>query len=618
MKKTRTITKKFYTNNLTDKKYFFLYFLAVQLRDRRNEASRYLHTHFLEYMLLPMSDSAKRTKFVYDMYNLFPRISSYTDQQLYADVFDTYLKRGELICDRLTFVNKKFIKFELYTKNTKEHKKGDLKRVVYQNIYNDLTKTLSYLARNCHNEQLLDYIYTQIKSDKLESNLKRFYENVIKYIDKFGYEKLMRIALQRRDVMIKRYNKEAINFKSLSFRGYCCYEWSDFKHNKKGDIITDENNKRIKEKKIFLSYNKHYDSPINTFITLSIPLADESEILHLPVKYSKDYHFDLKYWEGKKKKYIFYRILFDELNREIIIDLTAEQDVDMPENKKEFEGIDVNIKHNMFMTSSGISIDYDRELIKDIIAVKNRCQKALEQTSEHIKKQNAKKLEDFAKGKINKMPELKSAHLGKKKQRMLDSSKRRMDGMLDDKCVDLIKRVKASGKNHLVMENLDGSFTKGKGKNDEFDENYNFLVRCVNLSSIKNRIEDMIWHYDMQLSTVCPENTSNMCPECGCIHPLNRQSQEEFFCIHCEHSDNADHNAAVNIANRVSVTVLSKMLLKQLPEGNFEPKKLNHSYVKERLLEYSAQAMKEFDSKRASCPETTSSSLEHTLSELSV
>ena len=52
------------------------------------------------------------------------------------------------------------------------------------------------------------------------------------------------------------------------------------------------------------------------------------------------------------------------------------------------------------------------------------------------------------------------------------------------------------------------------------------------------------------------------------------------------HKDNADFNAAKNIRNRVLVTVLRNMLLKQMDNGAFEPKKLKREKVKEVLLSF--------------------------------
>ena len=49
---------------------------------------------------------------------------------------------------------------------------------------------------------------------------------------------------------------------------------------------------------------------------------------------------------------------------------------------------------------------------------------------------------------------------------------------------------------------------------------------------------------------VDPKDTSRRCPVCGLIDEKNRPSQAVFRCVRCLHTDNADHNAAVNIRDR--------------------------------------------------------------------
>lgn len=58
------------------------------------------------------------------------------------------------------------------------------------------------------------------------------------------------------------------------------------------------------------------------------------------------------------------------------------------------------------------------------------------------------------------------------------------------------------------------------------------------------------------------------------------------------HKDNADVNAAINIRNRVDVTVLRQKLLKQCDNGSYEPRKLSKEKVKEELLSFRRSLMK--------------------------
>lgn len=53
-----------------------------------------------------------------------------------------------------------------------------------------------------------------------------------------------------------------------------------------------------------------------------------------------------------------------------------------------------------------------------------------------------------------------------------------------------------------------------------------------------------------QVIEVDPKNTSRRCSSCGHVAQGNRESQAVFLCKKCGHSDNADHNAAINILDR--------------------------------------------------------------------
>ena len=49
------------------------------------------------------------------------------------------------------------------------------------------------------------------------------------------------------------------------------------------------------------------------------------------------------------------------------------------------------------------------------------------------------------------------------------------------------------------------------------------------------------------LQVVSPRNTSRKCSSCGYTNEDNRKTQSSFSCVNCDHSENADKNAAKNI-----------------------------------------------------------------------
>jgi putative transposase len=53
-----------------------------------------------------------------------------------------------------------------------------------------------------------------------------------------------------------------------------------------------------------------------------------------------------------------------------------------------------------------------------------------------------------------------------------------------------------------------------------------------------------------RVEEIDPRYTSQQCSACGFVSKDNRKTQADFACISCGHTDNADHNAAVNILAR--------------------------------------------------------------------
>jgi IS605 OrfB family transposase len=112
----------------------------------------------------------------------------------------------------------------------------------------------------------------------------------------------------------------------------------------------------------------------------------------------------------------------------------------------------------------------------------------------------------------------------------------------------------------IQMEDLSGVSQSKKKKKDEskteetFEENE--LKKYKNNKFLKN------WsYYDLQQKIkykaeqagikvifVSPKYTSQRCSKCGYINEENRQTQANFKCLNCGYEENADKNAARNIA----------------------------------------------------------------------
>ena len=519
-------TKTFRSNGLTRQKYDELYSFAMMLRDHKNLVSEYTNTnleHYLEYSKLNfLKEMRARYKDV---------IPSSFDAQLYTQVYDCYQNKFDAIRKRLEFEVVRFKGFEFYKRDTKKNKKGDLKKVVVSRTKTPLSNCLTYLVRY-GNENTLEYVSKQMET--CDDKKRKFYENIIRCSEKFGFERLMKLALEKRNRIVKRYSEHPIEFKSLTFGGRC-------------------------RKTRIIDYNSRYGSTINSFVSLS---GVGRKSFDIPVHFSKDWHGSMMDYRKSNPDYE-YVLTFDETHKQVNVNLYKDGERYIPTvtDTDKTVGIDVNVKHNLFSVSDGTTYDYDRELVNDYCRMKW-----------HI---------DF----------LKSTHtnytIGKRRQRKLDTLRDKMRKSEQQLISTMCRKLMHDGVRHIVMENLDNGFGKSYVTDDKFDNiNFNDIIHFLNISSLKQEIEHIARNYGIAVSTVHSSYTSKMCPICGCIDDGNRLTQEDFRCVECGHEDNADHNAAVNIRNRVVATVLQEKLLKQLVNGAYEPRKLKREKVKEVLLSF--------------------------------
>ena len=522
-------TKIFKSHDMTRQKYNELYDFAVLIRNHKNIVSEYVNQnllHFLEY---------NKFMFLKEMREHFKGcVPSSFDAQLYTQIFDCYQNKFDAIQKRLKFEQIIYKGCELYKRTTKKYNKGDFKKVITEKKQTPLSICLTYLARY-GNDNIVDYITNQLHN--CDKKKQEFYNNILRCIDNFGFDRLMNLALQKRSTVITRYSEKPIWFKSLSFSGRC----------RKTKII---------------GYNSKFGSVINSFISLS-GLGRKS--FDIPVKFNKDWHGNIKNYYKKNPDYE-YTLTFNEKEHQVNIHLCTDGERYIPQAGNNVVGIDVNCKHNLLALSNETVYDYDRKLVNDF------CKLSIE---------------------IDKLKENKSYAIGKRKQWKLDTLKRKMIYSEQHMIATMCKELRSQGINHIVMEDLDNGFGKCyvKDTNNE-DINYNRKVKFLGLSSLKQEVVHIARKYDIAVSTVHSSYTSKMCPICGCIEDENRPNQETFSCVECGYESNADFNAANNIKNRVILTVLRDTLLKQLDNGAYEPKNLKREKVKEVLLSFRSNLQK--------------------------
>ena len=517
-------TKTFVSDKLTRQKYDELMDLAVKLREHKNLVSEFVNDDLFKYLKYKKLEFVKEMRATYK--NVVP--SSF-DYQLYIQIFDSYQNKFNAIQRNLKFENIEFQRVELYKRDTKKNKKGDFKKVVNKKTDTPLSMCLTYLARY-GNEGILNYINEQMS--QCDENKRKFYENILRCCDKFGFDRLYALALQRRTRIINHYAKYPIRFESLTFSG----------RSRKTRII---------------DYNKNFGSVRNAFVSLS---GFGRKDFDIPVKFCKDYHGRVQDYFKKNPDYE-YTIVFNERKHQVKINLCKDGERFIPEAGNNLIGIDVNCKHNLFSLSDGTTYDYDRELLKTFCDLSTIVDQRKKQDKRYVP--------------------------GKRLQRKLDALKLKITKSEEYLVAGMCKTLMQQGCDHIVMEDLDNSFGKCYVKDKEnSDINYNRKVKFLGLSSLKDMVEHIARKYGIAVSTVHPSYTSKMCPVCGCIEDESRPDQETFSCVECGHSENADINAAINIRNRVSETVFRDKLLKQLGNGAYEPKALKREKVKEVLLSF--------------------------------
>ena len=529
-------SRSFYSYNLAKSKYDEIKRIGLELLEERNKLSLWTQEHLLQCLELSKHEYCKLTC------SLVNHISSHFYNALRDDVYTAYKNRFESVRKKMRCHLKEHVRTEYYKRSSKEYKKGDVKNVVYEDKYTDVTKTVSYLTQ--YGEQ-----------NKYPENIQR---NVDKFKDAGYYDRLISLVNERRKRILSRYS-EPIHFKTPTFRGRS--RLSD-------DIV---------------SYNRDPNSVVEGFVNLSWPkdrLLPDEKVMSIPVKLNNKYYGNLKDYSNKSDTSYIIQISRDKIR----IILTKDGEREYPEvslNPDEIEGIDVNTKHNMFVTSCGYEVKHHYKLLNAIVEH--------EKETDRLREESKKRGEDY---KIGKRRQAKSEKLASK-----------YEDYIEREIVTCCKSLYGLGKRHLVLEDLQGRWRKCYGDSKEHDVNQNRINKAVCLASIKDVCMHIAPHYGFAVSLVNPAYTSQTCPRCGCIDKKNRVTQENFECIECGFKDNADVLSAGNARFRISDAVLrEKLSVLNENKTGFIPNKIKYKDVKSVINNFRTIIWKNPDVENSSKP----------------
>lgn len=281
-------SKRFSSNMLTEKKYDELKAVAVLIHDHKNKISKYVCEHLEDYLDVTTFAFLKEMR---TNYNVIP--SSF-DKQCYEDVLVSYQNKFDAIKRNLEFVNIHYGCCEVYKRDTKKNKKGDFKKVKSNKEKTDLSTTLTYFARY-GNENIMDFIYSVYPTDT--GDKLTMYNKILRCVEKFGFERLYKLALSKRERIFNYYRQHPIEFKSLTFRGRS-------------------------RKKLIIDYNSNFGSVINAFVSLS---SFGRKSFDIPVKFNKDYHGNIHDYQKSNPDYE-YTIVFNERKKQVSVIITKKQD----------------------------------------------------------------------------------------------------------------------------------------------------------------------------------------------------------------------------------------------------------------------------------------------------
>ena len=202
---------------LSDTKRAEIIHRAKEIRAVRNDISEVFFSDMLGFQ-----DMTKFEAFNFFNPTFTTRLSSHYLKKAIEDVWKAYQLRFDAIRKKIEFEHVTELIPSFYKRRTKEHQVGDLKSIERHTKKTELAKVLTWLARY-GNDDTVYWLESKIPS--VDESKQKFYRAILRCISKFGFDRLMRLALSRREAVFAEYiTRGKITFDSLTFSGnpYAC------------------------------------------------------------------------------------------------------------------------------------------------------------------------------------------------------------------------------------------------------------------------------------------------------------------------------------------------------------------------------------------------------------
>jgi putative transposase len=92
----------------------------------------------------------------------------------------------------------------------------------------------------------------------------------------------------------------------------------------------------------------------------------------------------------------------------------------------------------------------------------------------------------------------------------------------------------------------------------------NRLLKTHQLGFIRDRLTFKLDERAIRYRSVQPAYSSQQCSHCGFTFALNRRTQADFECLWCGYTAHADHNAALNVAERFGDKALNALPFREV------------------------------------------------------